>query len=166
GGEVVVAAGVLIASTLLTVLLAGPLLRLLRPFDDVTDRAAGHPCACRGPTADHGLRGAHHRSVRRARALADRNPGNGIPAGAPRETASELRLHASDVLVASAPLAYLAAGALGWLLALRAPAPRRTAVILPTAFPCQAAGPPGHGVTGGPCSVWGGDQCPSCGESG
>src|SRR5690349_111677 len=83
GGEVVVAAGLLISSTLLTVLLAGPLLRLLwRPFSDVTDRVAGHPCACRGPAADCGLRGADHRSVWRARSLTDRDPGNGIPAGA------------------------------------------------------------------------------------
>jgi ACR3 family arsenite efflux pump ArsB len=51
------------------------------------------------------------------------------------EVASELRLHASDGLVAAALLAYLAGAAvLGWLLALGMPSQRRTAVILPTAM--------------------------------
>ena len=51
------------------------------------------------------------------------------------EVASELPLHAGDGVVALALLAYLGgAVVLGWLLALGAPSPRRSAVILPTAM--------------------------------
>src|SRR5262249_59394006 len=52
------------------------------------------------------------------------------------EVASQLRLQASDDRVAAALLAYLAgASVLGWLLAVGAPPPRRTAVILPPPMP-------------------------------
>src|SRR5262249_31042464 len=52
------------------------------PFGDVTARAAGHARVCGGRAPDRGLRDAHHRSVRRPRAPADRRAGNREPAGA------------------------------------------------------------------------------------
>ena len=49
--------------------------------------------------------------------------------------ASQLRLHASDGLVAVALVVFLAGSSvLGWLLSRGAPGPRRTALLLPTAM--------------------------------
>jgi predicted Na+-dependent transporter len=46
-----------------------------------------------------------------------------------------LQLQASDIRVGLALLLYLVAGGvLGWLLAIGSPAPRRTAIVLPTAM--------------------------------
>jgi predicted Na+-dependent transporter len=136
GGEVVVAAGLLIASTLLTVLLAGPILTLLGAHSATSQAGllatlalvvalplvAG--CGMRTIDPFHGRERSLIEIVGMASLLV-----------LLWEIASELRLHASDVLVAAALLAYLAAaGVLGWLLALRTPAPRRTTVILTTAM--------------------------------
>ena len=136
GGEVVVAAGLLIASTLLTVLLAGPILMFLGAHSATSQ--AGLLATLALVVALPLIAGCGMRTI---------DPFGGRERSLIQivgvvsllvllwEIASELRLHASDVLVAVALLAYLAAaGVLGWLLALGAPAPRRTTVILTTAM--------------------------------
>ena len=136
GGEVVVAAGLLIASTLLTVLFAGPILMLLGAHSATSQAGLLATLAlvvalpliagCGMRTLD--LFGGRERSLIEIVGMVSLLV-------LLWEIASELRLHASDVLVAVALLAYLAAaGVLGWLLALGAPAPRRTTVILTTAM--------------------------------
>ena len=136
GGEVVVAAGLLIASTLLTVLLAGPILMFLGAHSATSQAGLLATLAlvvalpliagCGMRTLD--LFGGRERSLVEIVGMVSLLV-------LLWEIASELRLHASDVLVAVALLAYLAAaGVLGWLLALGAPAPRRTTVILTTAM--------------------------------
>jgi predicted Na+-dependent transporter len=134
GGEVVVAAGLLVASTLLTVLLAGPILGLLGAHSAVSPLAllstlvlvvavpliAG--CAMR--TLDPF--GGRERPLIEILGIASLLV-------LLWEISSELRLHASDGRVAVALLVFLAgAGVLGWLLARGAPPGQRTAVILPT----------------------------------
>jgi predicted Na+-dependent transporter len=136
GGEVATAAGLLVASTLLTVLLAGPILALLGAHAATSQLgllltlalvvalplAAG--CALR--TVDPF--GGRERPLVEILGVASLLV-------LLWEVASELRPHAGDGLVAVALLAYLGgAGVLGWLLALGAPSPRRSAVILPTAM--------------------------------
>ncbi len=136
GGEVVMAAGLLVASTLLTVLLAGPILRLLGAHSAMSQLGLLSTLAlvvalpliggCAMRTLDP-LRG-------RERLLVE-ILGIASLLVLLWEVASELRLHANDGLIAAALLAYLAgAGALGWLLARGVPSGRRTAVILPTAM--------------------------------
>ena len=136
GGEVVVAAGLLIASTLLTVLLAGPILMFLGARSATSQ--AGLLATLALVVALPLIAGCGMRTVDpfrgRERSLIE-VVGMVSLLVLLWEIASELRLHASDVLVAVALLAYLAAaGVLGWLLALGAPAPRRTTVILTTAM--------------------------------
>jgi predicted Na+-dependent transporter len=136
GGEVVVAAGLLIASTLLTVLLAGPILGLLGAHSATSQ--LGLLATLTLVVALPLLAGCAMRTVDpfggRERPLMD------VLATASLlvllwEIASELRLHASDARVAVALLVYLAgAGLLGWLLARGVPSRRRNAVILPTAM--------------------------------
>jgi predicted Na+-dependent transporter len=136
GGEVVVAAGLLITSTLLTVFLAGPILRLLGAHSAMSQ--VGLLSTLAFVVALPLVAGCAMRTLDplggRERSLV------GILGIASLlillwEVASELRLHASDGLIAAALLAYLAgAGVLGWLLALGMPSGRRTAVILPTAM--------------------------------
>jgi predicted Na+-dependent transporter len=136
GGEVVVAAGLLVASTLLTVVLAGPILGLLGAHSAMSQFGllatlvlvvalpliAG--CAVRTLDPFGG----------RERPLVE-IVGIVCLLVLLWEIASELRLHASDGLVAVALLVFLAgAVVLGWLLALGVPPRRRTAVILPTAM--------------------------------
>jgi predicted Na+-dependent transporter len=135
-GEVVVAAGLLIASTLLTVLLAGPILMLLGAHSATSQ--AGLLATLALVVALPLIAGCGMRTIDpfrgRERSLIE-IVGMASLLVLLWEIASELRLHASDVLVAVAMLAYLAAaGVLGWLLALRTPAPRRTTVILTTAM--------------------------------
>ena len=135
-GEVVVAAGLLIASTLLTVLFAGPILMLLGAHSATSQ--AGLLATLALVVALPLIAGCGMRTIDpfhgRERSLIE-IVGMVSLLVLLWEIASELRLHASDVLVAVALLAYLAAaGVLGWLLALGAPAPRRTAVILTTAM--------------------------------
>ena len=134
GGEVAAAAGLLIASTLLTVLLAGPVLGLLGAHSAVSQLGLLSTLAlvvalpllagCAVRTLD--LFGGRGRSPLEILGMA-------CLLVLLWEVASQLRPHASDGLVAVALLGYLAgAGLLGWLLALGVPSRRRTAVILPT----------------------------------
>lgn len=136
GGEVVVAAGLLITSTLLTVFLAGPILRLLGAHPAMSQVGLLSTLAfvvalpliagCALRTLDP--LGGRERSLVKILGIASLLV-------LLWEVASELRLQASDGLIAAALLAYLAgAGVLGWLLALGMPPQRRTAVILPTAM--------------------------------
>ena len=136
GGEVVVAAGLLIASTLLTVLLAGPILGLLGAHSAASQ--LGLLATLAFVVALPLTAGCAMRTIDpfggRERPLID-VLGTASLLVLLWEIASQLRLHASDATVAAALLAYLAgAGALGWLLALGAPSGRRTAMILPTAM--------------------------------
>jgi predicted Na+-dependent transporter len=135
-GEVVVAAGLLVASTLLTVLLAGPILRLLGAhpatsqlgllFTLVLVVAVPLITGCAMRTIDPF--GGRERPLFDVLSIASLLV-------LLWEIASQLGLHPSDVLVAAALLIYLAgASVLGRLLALGAPPGRRTAVILPTAM--------------------------------
>ena len=134
GGEVVVAAGLLIASTLLTVLLAGPILGLLGAHSAVSQLGLLATLAlvvampliagCAMRTLDPF--GGRERSLIEVLGMASLLV-------LLWEISSELRLHASDGRVAVALLVFLAgAGGLGWLLARGAPRRQRTAVILPT----------------------------------
>ena len=134
GGEVVVAAGLLIVSTLLTVLLAGPILSLLGAqsavsplgllFTLVLVVALPLIAGCAMRTLDPF--GGRERSLIEVLGMASLLM-------LLWEISSELRLHASDGRVAVALLVFLAgAGGLGWLLARGAPRGQRTAVILPT----------------------------------
>ena len=136
GGEVVVAAGLLIASTLLTVLLAGPILRLLGAHSATSQ--LGLLATLTLVVALPLIAGCAMRTIDpfggRERPLI------GVVGTASLlvllwEIASELRLHASDARVAAALLVYVAgAGVLGWLLTLGVSSRRRRAVILPTAM--------------------------------
>jgi predicted Na+-dependent transporter len=136
GGEVAVAAGLLVVSTLLTVLLAGPILGLLGAHSATSQLGLLATLAL--VVALPLIAGCTMRTVDpfggRERPLVEVL---GIVSLLVLlwEIASELRLRAADDRVAVALLVFLAgAGALGWLLALGAPAGRRTAVILPTAM--------------------------------
>jgi predicted Na+-dependent transporter len=133
-GEVVVAAGLLIASTLLTVVLAGPILGLLGAHSGVSQLGLLATLAlvvalpliagCAMRTLDPF--GGRERSLIEVLGMASLLV-------LLWEISSELRLHASDGRVAVALLVFLAgAGGLGWLLARGAPRGQRTAVILPT----------------------------------
>ena len=136
GGEVVLAAGLLLASTLLTVLLAGPILGLLGAHSSISHLGLLSTLAL--VVALPLMAGCTLNTI---------NPLGGRGQSLVRilgtasllvllwEVASELRLDASDALIAVALIAYLAGAALlGWLLAIGASPERRTAVILPTAM--------------------------------
>jgi predicted Na+-dependent transporter len=134
GGEVVMAAGLLIASTLLTVLLAGPILGLLGAHSAVSQLGLLSTLAL--VVALPLIAGCAMRTLDpfggRERSLIE-VLGTASLLVLLWEISSELRLHASDARVAVALLVFLAgAGVLGWLLARGAPPGRRTAVILPT----------------------------------
>jgi predicted Na+-dependent transporter len=134
GGEVVVAAGLLIASTLLTVLLAGPILGLLGAHSAVSQ--LGLLCTLALVVALPLIAGCAMRTLDpfggRERSLIE-ILGIASLLVLLWEISSELRPHASDGRVAVALLVFLAgAGVLGWLLARGAPPGQRTAVVLPT----------------------------------
>jgi predicted Na+-dependent transporter len=136
GGEVAIAAGLLVASTLLTVLLAGPILTLLGAH--VATSQLGLLLTLALVVALPLVAGCALRTIDpfggRERPLIE-ILGIASLLVLLWEVASELRLHAGDGVVALALLAYLGgAVVLGWLLALGAPSPRRSAVILPTAM--------------------------------
>ena len=136
GGEVVVAAGLLIASTLLTVVLAGPILRLLGAQSATSQ--LGLLATLTLVVALPLMAGCAMRTIDpfggRERPLMD-VLGTASLLVLLWEIASELRLHASDAVVAVALLVYLAgAGVLGWLLARGVSSTRCSAVILPTAM--------------------------------
>ena len=136
GGEVPLAAGLLVASTVLTVLLAGPILSLMGAHSSASQL---------GLLATLALVVAL--PLVAGSALRTLDPLDGREQPAVRvlgtvsllvllwEVASELHLRASDTRVALALVLYLAGGAiLGWLLAIGVPARRRTAIVLPTAM--------------------------------
>jgi predicted Na+-dependent transporter len=136
GGEAVLAAGLLVSSTILTVLLAGPILRL----------AGAHPTSSQlGLLATLALvvalplvAGSAMRSLDPLRGREQpvtRVLGTASLLVLLWEVASQLHLRASDARVLLALLAYLAGGVLlGLLLAIGAPQARRTAIVLPTAM--------------------------------
>lgn len=136
GGEAALAAGLLAASTMLTVLLAGPILGLAGA------RSAVSPAGLLGTLAL-----VVALPLLAGSALRTLDPYRGREQPALRllgtasllvllwEVASQLRLGAGDVRVLLALLAYLAGAAgLGWLLALGTPPGRRTAIVLPVAM--------------------------------
>jgi predicted Na+-dependent transporter len=134
GGEVVVAAGLLIVSTLLTVLLAGPILSLLGAQSAVSPLGLLFTLAlvvalpliagCAMRTLDPF--GGRERPLIEILGIASLLV-------LLWEISSELQLHASDGRIALALLVFLAgAGMLGWLLARGAPPGQRTAMLLPT----------------------------------
>jgi len=136
GGEAALAAGLLVASTMLTVLLAGPILSVLGAHSSASQLglfstlalvvalplAAGSAMRTIGP-----FRG---REQPLASVL-----GTVSLLVLLWEVASELQLRVSNPRVVIALLLYLAAGAvLGWVLAIGVPSGRRTAIVLPTAM--------------------------------
>jgi predicted Na+-dependent transporter len=136
GGEAALAAGLLAASTVVTVLLAGPILGLLGAHSATSQLGllatlalvvalpllAGSALATLDP-----LRGREQPALRAAGTLS--------LLVLLWEVASELHLAASDIRLVAALLLYLACGAgLGWLLGTGAAPARRAAVLLPTAM--------------------------------
>jgi predicted Na+-dependent transporter len=134
GGETVLAAGLLAASTGLTVLLAGPVLRLAgaRPAASLLGLLATLALVVALPL----LAGAALRSVDRQRERpAVRVLGVVSLLVLLWEVASQLRLGTGEVRVLLAVLGYLAGAALlGGLLGLGAPRARRVAILLPVAM--------------------------------
>ena len=136
GGEAVLAAGLLATSTILTVLLAGPILSI----------AGAHPSASQlGLLSTLALVVAL--PLITGSAMRSLDPFGGREQPVIRvlgqvsllvllwEVASQLYLGVSDLRAVAALLAYLAGGVvLGWLLAIGAPAGQRTAIVLPTAM--------------------------------
>ena len=136
GGEVALAAGLLVASTVLTVLLAGPILGILGVHSSASQLGLLATLAL--VVALPLVAGSAMRTV---------DPLSGREQSLVRvletlsllvllwEVASELHLRASDTRVVIALLLYLAGGAvLGWLLAIGVPAGRHAAIVLPTAM--------------------------------
>jgi predicted Na+-dependent transporter len=136
GGEAALAAGLLVASTVVTVLLAGPILSLLGAHSATSQLGLLVTLAL--VVALPLLAGSATRTL---------DPLGGREQPPLRiigtvsllvllwEVASELHLAASDARMVAALLLYLACGAgLGWLLGTGVPPARRTAVLLPTAM--------------------------------
>jgi len=136
GGEAALAAGLLVASTMVTVLLAGPILSVL----------GAHSSASQfGLLATLALVVALPLAAGSAVRTIDPFSGREQPLvrvlGTVTllvllwEVASELQVRGSDVRVVIALLLYLAGGTgLGALLAIGVPSGRRTAIVLPTAM--------------------------------
>ena len=136
GGEAALAAGLLAISTVLTVLLAGPILGIAGAHSSASQLRLLSTLAL--VVALPLIAGSAMRSL-------DPFGGREQPitrvAGTASllvllwEVASQLHLRASDARVLLALLAYLAGGViLGWLLAIGAPPGQRTAIVLPTAM--------------------------------
>jgi predicted Na+-dependent transporter len=136
GGEVALAAGLLVASTVLTVLLAGPIMSILGAHSSAPQLGLLATLAL--VVALPLVTGSAMRTL---------DPLSGREEPLVRilgtvsllvplwEVASELHLRASDTRVVLALLLYLAGGAvLGWLLAIGVPSRRRTAIVLSTAM--------------------------------
>jgi len=136
GGDAVLAAGLLAASTILTVLLAGPILSL-----------AGAHSAASQLSLLVTLALVVALPLALGSALRSADPFGGREQPLTRllgtvsllvllwQVASQIEVRASEAGVLLALLAYLAGGAaLGWLLARGAPAERRTAIVLTTAM--------------------------------
>jgi predicted Na+-dependent transporter len=136
GGEAALAAGLLVASTVLTVLLAGPILGVLGA--DSSTSQLGLLSTLALVVALPLVAGS---AVRTIDPLSGREQPLVRVLGTVSllvllwEVASELRLRASDTRVVIALVLYLTGGVLlGWLLAIRAASRRRTAIVLPTAM--------------------------------
>lgn len=136
GGEAALAAGLLVASTVLTVLLAGPILSVLGAHSSASQLGLLSTLAL-----VVALPLAAGSAMRTIDPLSGREQPLARVLGTVSllvllwEVASQLRLRASDTRVVIALLLYLAGGAvLGWLLAIRVPSRRRTAIVLPTAM--------------------------------
>jgi predicted Na+-dependent transporter len=136
GGEAGLAAGLLVASTVVTVLLAGPILGLLGAHSATSQLTLLATLAL--VVALPLLAGA---ALRTADPLGGRDRAPLRAAGTVSllvllwEVASELHLTGSDARLLAALLLYLACGAgLGALLGTGAPRARRAAVLLPTAM--------------------------------
>jgi predicted Na+-dependent transporter len=136
GGEAALAAGLLVASTVVTVLLAGPILSLLGAHSATSQLGLLATLAL--VVALPLVAGSAVRSL---------DPFGGREQAVIRvlgtvsllvllwEVASQLHLGASDLRALLALLAYLAGGiVLGWLLATGASPGQRTAIVLPTAM--------------------------------
>lgn len=136
GGDAVLAAGLLAASTVLTVLLAGPILSL-----------AGAHSAASQLSLLVTLALVVALPLAAGSALRSLDPFGGREQPLARvvgtvsllvllwQVASQIEVRASEAGVLLALLAYLAGGAaLGWLLALGTPPRRRTAIVLTTAM--------------------------------
>ena len=136
GGEAALAAGLLVASTAATVLLAGPILSLTGSHPSVS--SLGLLATLALVVAVPLIAGSAMRSV---------DPFGGRDQPVTRmlgtfsllvllwEVASQLQLRASDTRVLLALLSYLTGSAmLGWLLAIGASPARRTAIVLPVAM--------------------------------
>ena len=136
GGEVALAAGLLVASTMVTVLLAGPILSVLGAHSSASQLGllATLALVVALPLAA----GSVVRTI---------DPFSGREQPLVRvlgtvsllvllwEVASELQVRGNDVRVVIALLLYLAGGTgLGWLLAIGVPSGRHTAIVLPTAM--------------------------------
>jgi BASS family bile acid:Na+ symporter len=134
GGDAVLAAGLLAASTVLTVLLAGPILSLAGAHSSASQLSLLVTLAL--VVALPLAAGAGLRSL---------DPFDGREQPLARvigtlsllvllwQVASQIQVRASEAGVALALVAYLAGGAgLGWLLARGAPPERRTAIVLTT----------------------------------
>ena len=136
GGDAVLAAGLLATSTILTVLLAGPILSIAGPHSTASPLGLLSTLAL--VVALPLLAGSAMRSLdpyRGREQPAIRVLGTASLLVLLWEVASQLHLRASDARVLLALLAYLAGGViLGWLLALGAPPAQRTAIVLPTAM--------------------------------
>ena len=136
GGDAVLAAGLLATSTILTVLLAGPILSIAGAHSSASQLGLLSTLAL--VVALPLIAGSAMRSLdpyRRPRAAGLRVLGTASLLVLLWEVASQLHLRASDARVLLALLAYLAGGViLGWLLAIGAPPAQRTAIVLPTAM--------------------------------
>lgn len=136
GGDAVLAAGLLAASTILTVLLAGPILGIAGAHSSASQLGLLSTLALVvalpliGGSAMRSLDPYRGREQAIVRVL-----GTASLLVLLWEVASQLHLRASDARVLLALLAYLAGGViLGCLLAIGAPPARRTAIVLPTAM--------------------------------
>jgi predicted Na+-dependent transporter len=136
GGEAALAAGLLVGSTAVTVLLAGPILSLLGAHSTTSQLGllatlalvVALPLAAGSATRTLDPLGGREQAPLRIIGLVSLLV-------LLWEVASELHLQVSDVRMVAALLLYLACAAgLGWLLGTRATPVRRTAVLLPTAM--------------------------------
>jgi predicted Na+-dependent transporter len=136
GGEAALAAGLLVASTVVTVLLAGPILSLTGSHPSVS--SLGLLATLALVVALPLMSGSAMRSIDLLGGRAQQVTGVlGVVSLLVLlwEVASQLQLRASDGRVLLALLAYLAGGViLGWLLATGTSPARRTAIVLPVAM--------------------------------
>jgi predicted Na+-dependent transporter len=136
GGDAVLAAGLLAASTILTVLLAGPILSLAGAHSSASQLSLLVTLAL-----VVALPLASGSALRSADPFGGREQPLARVLGTVSllvllwQVASQIEVRASEAGVLLALLAYLAGGAaLGWLLARGAPPERRTAIVLTTAM--------------------------------